>query len=84
MTTTRIGEPMTFDRAHAWLTGGDSPAGLCSVTRARRLMAWARDAGAVHLTAGPDLRAPGQVLTFDGTVYEMFPAAAAGEEGTPS
>jgi hypothetical protein len=84
--SSRIGDPMTREAACQWLASGQSPAGtLVSGTRARRLTAWARDAGAVHLTAGPDLNAPGQVLTFDGTVYEVFPAvpaACAGKESS--
>jgi hypothetical protein len=72
-------EPMTDRQAFGWLTSGESPAGtLVSDTRARRLMSWARDAGAVHLTKGPDLSAPGHVLTYDHDTgrYEVFPAEA--------
>jgi hypothetical protein len=61
-TTTRIGDPMTYEAAFQWLTGGGSPAGLCSATRARKLLSFARDAG--------------RVLTFDGSVFEVFPSAA--------
>lgn len=56
---------MTYDQAFRWLTSGQSPAGtLVSDTRARRLMSWARE-GAVHMTKGPDLAAPGYLLSFD-------------------
>jgi hypothetical protein len=74
--TARIGDPMTDGQAFTWLTSGESPAGRCSVTRARTLMSFARDAGAVHLTCGPDLCAPGRILTYlDGIGYELFRAA---------
>jgi hypothetical protein len=72
-------DPMTHDQAFSWLTSGQSPAGtLVSNTRARRLMSWARDVGAVHMTKGPDLAAPGHLLTFDHDT-ERYEAVAAGQ-----
>jgi hypothetical protein len=67
---------MTDQAVFSWLTSGQSPAGtLVSDTRARRLMSWARDAGAVHMTKGPDLSAPGHILTYDTDtgLYEAVP-----------
>lgn len=73
--TSRIGAPMTYDAAFAWLTGGESPAGLCSATRARKLLSFATDAGAVRMAVG-------RVLTFDGSVFEVFPDSPSDIAGT--
>ena len=63
----RIGDPMTHDAAFAWLTGGESPAGLCSANRARMILGFAVDAGAALISAS-------RFLAFDGSVFEVFPA----------
>jgi hypothetical protein len=70
----RIGGPMTYDEAYTWLTSGQSPAGRCTVRRARELLTMARTSGFVHMTLGSDLRAPGRLLTRDGDCYAQIAA----------
>lgn len=68
-------EPMPYEQALAWLVSGDSPAGtLVSDTRARKLLGWAMDAGVVHLTRGSDFKAPGYLLSYDGTLFHVHPS----------